>query len=93
MVSAFALKVFLSVSLALKPLYYEMKERILQSDRLHMDESPVDIFDSLKMSQGCMWVLVGGDGADPPYRLYDFHEDRKPYALTCACVGIREIVT
>ena len=62
---------------ALEPLYHAMKERILQSDRLHIDESPVDIFDSPKVTQGYMWVLVGGMGADPPYRLYSFHENRK----------------
>jgi transposase len=62
---------------ALRPLYHAMKERILQSDRLHIDESPVDIFDSPKVTQGYMWVLVGGVGADPPYRLYDFYENRK----------------
>ncbi len=66
-----------SVGLALRPLYVAMKERILKDDRLHIDESPVDLFDSPKMTQGYMWVLVGGVGADPPYRLYDFYEDRK----------------
>ena len=66
-----------ATGLALKPLYDAMKERILQSDRLHVDESPVDIFDSPKVTQGYMWVLVGGAGSDPPYRLYDFYEDRK----------------
>ena len=62
---------------ALKPLYYAMKERILKSDRLHIDETPVDLFDSPKLSSGYMWVLVGGDGADPPYRFYSFYKDRK----------------
>jgi len=66
-----------SVGGALRPLYRAMKERILQGNRLHIDESPVDIFDSPKMSQGYMWVIVGGEGADPPYRFYDFKEDRK----------------
>jgi len=65
------------VGLALKPLYEVMRERILQSDRLHIDESPVDIFDSPKVKQGYMWVLVGGEGADPPYRFYGFYENRK----------------
>ncbi len=63
--------------LALKPLYNEMKKRILSGERLHIDESPVDIFDSPKLTQGYMWVLVGGIGADPPYRLYEFKESRK----------------
>jgi transposase len=62
---------------ALRPLYCAMKDRILQSDRLHIDESPVDIFDSPKLSQGYMWVIVGGVGSDPPYRLYDFYENRR----------------
>lgn len=66
-----------AVGLALRPLYAAMKEKILESDRLHIDESPVDLFDSPKMTQGYMWVLVGGVGMDPPYRLYDFYEDRK----------------
>jgi transposase len=66
-----------AAGLALKPLYDAMKEKILAGDRLHVDESPVDIFDSPKMNQGYMWVLVGGEGADPPYRFYDFYEDRK----------------
>ena len=66
-----------AVGLALRPLYNAMKEKILESDRLHIDESPVAIFDSPKVTQGYMWVLVGGVGVDPPYRLYDFYEDRK----------------
>src|SRR5689334_12419562 len=55
----------IAVGMALKPLYRTMKEKILQGDRLHIDESPVDIFDSPKVSQGYMWVLVGGIGSDP----------------------------
>lgn len=66
-----------AVGLTLRVLYHVMKQRILESDRLHIDESPVDIFDSPKVSQGYMWVLVGGVGADPPYRYYEFYEDRK----------------
>ena len=66
-----------AVGIALRPLYHAMKEQILQSDRLHIDESPVDIFDSPQLKQGYMWVLVGGVGADPPYRFYDFYENRK----------------
>lgn len=66
-----------AAGLALRPLYDAMKVKILSGDRLHIDETPVDIFDSPKMSKGYMWVLVGGVGADPPYRLYDFKEDRK----------------
>lgn len=62
---------------ALYPLYQAMKEKILAGDRVHIDESPVDLFDSPKMASGYMWVLVGGEGADPPYRFYEFYPDRK----------------
>ena len=55
-----------AAGLALKPLYQVMKEKILTSNRLHIDESPVEIFDSPKVSQGYMWVLVGGEGDNPP---------------------------
>ena len=67
----------IGAGMALKPLYHAMKERILKSSRVHVDESPVDIFDSPKLSQGYMWVLVGGEGADPAYRFYSFYKDRK----------------
>lgn len=67
----------IALGLALRPLYHAMKKQILQGDRLHIDESPVDLFDSPKMQTTYMWVLVGGVGADPPYRVYDFHKDRK----------------
>ena len=67
----------IAVGSALRPLYDAMKKRILESERLHIDETPVDIFDSPKVTSGYMWVLVGGVGADPPYRLYDFYENRK----------------
>lgn len=66
-----------AAGLALYPLYQAMKEKILAGDRLHIDESPVDLFDSPKMTSGYMWVLVGGAGKDPPYRFYQFYPDRK----------------
>ncbi len=67
----------IAVGIALTPLYNVMKKKILEGDRIHIDETHVDIFDSPKVHQGYMWVLVGGDGADPQYRLYDFYENRK----------------
>jgi transposase len=57
-----------AAGLALYPVYQAMKDKILACDRLHIDESPVDLFDSQKMTSGYMWVLVGGVGVDPPYR-------------------------
>jgi transposase len=61
----------------LKPLYDEMKRLILESGHIYIDESPVKILDSPQTKQGYMWVIVGGHGSDPPYRIYDFKEDRK----------------
>lgn len=81
-----------AVGLALKPLYHAMKEKILQSSRLHIDESPVDIFDSPTFSQGYMWVLVGGEGADPPYRFYTFYENRKHGNLDTLLSGYSGII-
>jgi len=66
-----------AAGLALHPLYQAMKDKILAGDRIHIDESPVDLFESPKMASGYMWVLVGGEGADPPYRFYKFYPDRK----------------
>ena len=54
-----------AAGLALYPLYQAMKDKILASLMVsHIDESPVDLFDSPKMSSGYMWVLVGGVEAE-----------------------------
>jgi transposase len=65
------------VGFELKPLYDAMKRRILENGNLYIDESPVKIFDSPHSRLGYMWVVVGGQGADPPYRIYDFKPDRR----------------
>lgn len=63
--------------MALKPLYDEMLKHILLGNNIFIDESPVKIWAPVKCKQGYMWVVVGGaDTADPPYRIYDFKEDR-----------------
>jgi transposase len=64
--------------LALKPLYEEMTRHILQSGNVFIDESPIDMLDpgKGKVHQSYMWVLVGGQAADPPYRIYNFRTDR-----------------
>jgi transposase len=61
---------------ALKPLYNEMIKQILQSKSLYIDESPVKLQDIEKCKTAYMWVVVGGQGADPPYRIYNFRENR-----------------
>ncbi len=64
--------------LALKPLYDEMTRHILQSGNVFIDETPIDMLDpgKGKTHQSYMWVLVGGQAADPPYRIYNFRTDR-----------------
>ena len=37
---------------------------------------PVKIQEKVKCKTGYMWVIVGGEGSDPPYRIYDFKENR-----------------
>ena len=61
----------------LKPLYDVMKQKILESGNIFIDESPVKILASPHTRQGYMWTVVGGQGSDPPYRIYDFKEDRR----------------
>ncbi len=62
--------------LALKPLYEVMRTLILQSGNVFIDETPVKIQEKVKCKTGYMWVIVGGEGSDPPYRIYDFKENR-----------------
>lgn len=64
--------------MALKPLYKEMIRRVLQSENVFADETPVDMLDpgKGKVHQAYMWVLVGGKAVDPPYRIYNFRTDR-----------------
>lgn len=62
---------------ALTPLYDVMVKKVLEGDRLFIDETPVKVFDEEKCRQGYMWTMVGGEGADPPYCVYDFRETRQ----------------
>lgn len=62
---------------ALKPLYQELQKQILKSQSLFIDETPVPIQASKKVKQAYMWVTVGGEGSDPPYRAYHFRPSRK----------------
>lgn len=65
--------------LALKPLYDKMSQLILESANIFVDEVPVDMLKPGKGSvhQAYMWVLVGGNHANPPYRIYNFRVDRR----------------
>jgi transposase len=62
--------------IALRPLYLEMLKHVLASDNIFIDESPVKLWEKVKCKEGCMWVVIGGNEANPPYRIYDFRENR-----------------
>lgn len=65
--------------LALEPLYKLMKEVILKSGYIFVDETPVKMLDpgKGKTKETYVWLLAGGRSHDPPYRVYQFYEDRK----------------
>lgn len=60
----------------LTPLYTVMLAKILASDNIFIDESPVKILKE-ESRLGYMWTIVGGEGPNPPYRIYDFRENRR----------------
>lgn len=66
----------LKVGLALKPLYEEMKKRVLLSNNIFIDETPITMQDSPKLKKAFMWVMVGGKEQDPFYRVYNFKLNR-----------------
>jgi transposase len=66
----------LRCAMALKPLYNEMLERVLASKNIYIDETPVKLWEVVKCKQAYMWVVVGGCEANPPYRIYEFKQDR-----------------
>lgn len=63
---------------ALKPLSEEMSKKILESDNVFFDETPVDMLEpgKGKAHQAYMWTLVGGKSGDPSYRVYHFRTNR-----------------
>ena len=64
---------------ALKPLYDAMTEKILESNNVFVDETPIRMLEpgKGKTHTAYMWVLVGGKSADPPYRIYNFRTSRQ----------------
>jgi transposase len=62
---------------ALTPLYNEMVKQVLLSGNIFVDESPINVQSKSSVKKGFMWVIVGGNEENPPYRIYDFREDRK----------------
>lgn len=69
----------LKCGLALKPIYEEMKRKILNSGNVFIDETPIDMLDpgAGQTKVTFMWVLCGGSQRDPPYRVYNFRENRQ----------------
>jgi transposase len=63
--------------MALKPLYNVMVAKILESQNVFIDESPVKLQAKGQCDTAYMWVLVGGNESNPPYRAYDFRPDRR----------------
>jgi transposase len=65
--------------LALKPLFDVMSKCVLESENVFMDEVPVNMLKPGKGSvqQTYMWVMVGGNEANPAYRVYNFRTNRK----------------
>lgn len=64
--------------LALKPLYERLKEEVLNSKNLFVDEVPVDMLSpgKGKVHKAFMWVIVGGQNSNPANRVYNFRLDR-----------------
>jgi transposase len=62
----------------LSPLCDLMLEEIKKFGVGYIDETPVklQVKGKGKLQQGYMWVLVGGEGSDPPHRVYRFCENR-----------------
>lgn len=71
----------LRVAFALQPLYLAMLDRVLQSENIFYDETPLDMLSpgKGKTHSAYMWVLVGGKSANPCYRIYDFCLNRCHY--------------
>jgi transposase len=63
---------------ALKPLYDEMKKHVLASSNVFVDETPLKMLEGShgKAQQAFMWMIAGGQEANPSYRIYAFRTNR-----------------
>jgi transposase len=68
----------LSLATGLAPLYQAMKDQVLRSGVIFVDESPVNLQGQKKgpCKKAYMWIYAGGGGGDPPYRFFDFRTSR-----------------
>jgi transposase len=68
----------LTLGSALSPIYDAMKDRVLESGVVFVDETPIDlqVRGKSRLQQAYMWIYVGGGGGDPPYRFFEFRLNR-----------------
>ena len=59
---------------ALAPLHEAMMARVLASGVVFADETPIDlqVQGKSRCQQAYLWIYAGGNGGDPPYRVFDF---------------------
>lgn len=69
----------LKIGQQLEPLYKALEKRVLNSENIFMDETPVDLLEKGKgkAHQAIMWAVSGGKCSDPADRIYRFSYDRK----------------
>lgn len=80
--------------MTLKPLHEAMAHKILESGNVFVDETPVRMLapGTGKTQTGYMWVLAGGLVKDPPYRIYEFYENRKHSNVIDLLQGYRGVL-
>jgi len=68
----------LTLGAALSILYDAMKEQILETGVVFVDETPIrlQVKGKSRCQQAYMWVYAGGGGGDPPYRFFEFQLNR-----------------
>ena len=79
------------LGLALKPLKDEMLKQILKSKNIFVDETTVRFLEK-KSKQGYLWTICGGMTSDPPYRIYNFTENRKHEHILNALKNYKGVV-
>ena len=63
----------------LKPLYKHMKQRLLEQNVIHADESVVQVLKEdgkPATSESRMWVYASGERSETPVRIFEYQPDR-----------------
>jgi hypothetical protein len=58
-------------------IYNGMVKKVLESNNVFIDETPLKLQDEVKCKQAYIWVMAGGNESDPLYRVYDFRKNRR----------------